>query len=149
MRSRTSLSSRRRQRIAAHPARRKASGQAAAISLRKARASAWAIVRATAGQAWADRVFGLAAEAGFWALLSLTPLLLVLVAAVGYLTPLFGAHLVVQLERDILRGAGHFMAPAAGAARPPAGAHRRAAARPGRDHLAQLPARPVNRIPRP
>ena len=67
-----------------------------------------ATIAATAKQAWADRVFGLAAEAGFWALLSLTPLLLVLVATVGYLTPLFGAHLVVNLERDILRGAGHF-----------------------------------------
>ena len=72
-----------------------------------------ATIAATAKQAWADRVFGLAAEAGFWALLSLTPLLLVLVATVGYLTPLFGAHLVVNLERDILRGAGHFLAPAA------------------------------------
>jgi membrane protein len=70
-------------------------------------------IGATAKQAWADRVFGLAAEAAFWALLSLTPLLLVLVATVGYLTPLFGAHLVVNLERDILRGAGHFLAPAA------------------------------------
>jgi membrane protein len=79
------------------------------LSLRKT----WALIRATAAQAWADRVFGLAAEFGFWALLSLTPLLLVLVAAIGYLTPLFGAHLVVQLEKDILRGAGHLMAPAA------------------------------------
>ena len=101
-------------RTAAHPAR-------LARSLRKPRSlwkprslrNARAVVRATAAQAWADRVFGLAAEAGFWALLSLTPLLLVLVAAVGYLTPLFGTHLMVQLEKDILHGAGHFMAPAA------------------------------------
>jgi membrane protein len=91
----------------------KAHRPARAFSVRKARTSGWAVVRATAAQAWADRVFGLAAEAGFWALLSLTPLLLVLVAAVGYLTPLFGAHLVVELEKDMLRGAGHFMAPAA------------------------------------
>jgi membrane protein len=91
----------------------KAHRPARAFSVRNARTSGWAVVRATAAQAWADRVFGLAAEAGFWALLSLTPLLLVLVAAVGYLTPLFGAHLVVGLEKDMLRGAGHFMAPAA------------------------------------
>jgi len=84
-----------------------------ALRLRDRRAAGSAIVRATAAQAWADRVFGLSAEAGFWALLSLTPLLLVLVAAVGYLTPLFGAHLMVQLEKDLLHGAGHFMAPAA------------------------------------
>jgi membrane protein len=91
----------------------KAHRPARAVSVGNARTSVWAVVRATAAQAWADRVFGLAAEAGFWALLSLTPLLLVLVAAVGYLTPLFGAHLVVELEKDMLRGAGHFMAPAA------------------------------------
>jgi membrane protein len=64
-------------------------------------------------QAWADRVLGLAAEAGFWALLSLTPLLLVLVGAVGYLTPLFGSGIAVQVEEKILRAAGHILAPAA------------------------------------
>jgi len=75
--------------------------------------AAGAVLRASLKEAWADRIFGLAAEAAFWALLSLTPLLLVLVAAVGYLTPLFGAHITVELEQDILRGAGHFLAPAA------------------------------------
>ena len=75
--------------------------------------AAGAILRASLEEAWADRIFGLAAEAGFWALLSLTPLLLVLVAAVGYLTPLFGGHITVELEQDILRRAARFLAPAA------------------------------------
>jgi len=75
--------------------------------------AAGAVLRASLKEAWADRIFGLAAEAGFWALLSLTPLLLVLVAAVGYLTPLFGGHITVELQQDILRGSGHFLAPAA------------------------------------
>ena len=71
------------------------------------------VAKSTAAQAWGDRIFGLAAEAGFWALLSLTPLLLVLVGAVGYLTPLFGSRIVVEVEEKILRAAGHFLAPQA------------------------------------
>ncbi|WP_017625360.1 YihY/virulence factor BrkB family protein [Nocardiopsis chromatogenes] len=67
----------------------------------------------TAGRAWTDRILGLAAEAGFWALLSLTPLLLVLVAAIGYLTPLFGPGTAGQVEAWILTAAGHVLAPSA------------------------------------
>src|SRR6266700_3750533 len=87
--------------------------QANTLGLRRACAAVWAVARATAAQAWADRVLGLAAEAGFWALLSLTPLLLVLVAAVGYLTPLFGHHLAILIEEKIVRAAGHVLAPSA------------------------------------
>jgi membrane protein len=58
-------------------------------------------------------VLGLAAEAGFWALLSLTPLLLVLVAAIGYLTPLFGPDVAADAEARILTAAGHVLAPSA------------------------------------
>jgi membrane protein len=85
----------------------------AALRARHALPRAWAVTKATAAQAWADRIFGLAAEAGFWALLSMTPLLLVLVGAVGYLAPLFGSRIVVQVEEKILRAAGHFLAPTA------------------------------------
>ncbi|MBB4929533.1 membrane protein [Lipingzhangella halophila] len=67
----------------------------------------------TLRRAWADRVLGLAAEAGFWALLSLTPLLLVLVAAIGYLPSLFGAGTVSEVETWILTVAGHVLAPSA------------------------------------
>jgi len=73
----------------------------------------WPVTKSTIAQAWADRIFGLAAEAGFWALLSITPLLLVLVGAIGYLTPLFGSKIVVEVEQKILRAAGHFLAPQA------------------------------------
>jgi membrane protein len=85
----------------------------AAVRTRHALARFWPVTKAVASQAWGDRIFGLAAEAGFWALLSLTPLLLVLVGAVGYLTPLFGSHIVVEVEQKILRAAGHFLAPQA------------------------------------
>ena len=73
----------------------------------------WPVTKSTITQAWADRIFGLAAEAGFWALLSITPLLLVLVGAIGYLTPLFGSRIEVKVEQKILHAAGHFLAPQA------------------------------------
>jgi membrane protein len=87
--------------------------QAGLPRLRRVLATGWAVSRATAAQAWDDRVFGLAAEAGFWALLSLTPLLLVLVGAIGYLAPLFGAHIMTEVELRILHASGKLLAPAA------------------------------------
>jgi membrane protein len=71
------------------------------------------VVRRTLSQAWADRILGLAAEAGFWALLSLTPLLLVLGGAVGYLEPVFGEQVASRVEREILDAAGTVLAPSA------------------------------------
>jgi membrane protein len=76
-------------------------------------APVWSLVRRTIAQAWSDRVLGLAAEAAFWALLSLTPLLLVLVATIGYLTPLFGADVATDAEARILTAAEHVLAPSA------------------------------------
>lgn len=87
--------------------------RALAARLSRALAAGWAVGRATVAQAWADRVLGLAAEAGFWALLSLTPLLLVLVGVIGYLSPLFGADIVTRVEAQILGMAGTVLAPAA------------------------------------
>lgn len=81
--------------------------------LRRVAGAAWAVSRATTVQAWADRVLGLAAEAGFWALLSLTPLLLVLLSLVGYLSPLFGAGIDARVEATLVQAAGTVLAPAA------------------------------------
>jgi membrane protein len=71
------------------------------------------VARRTVVQAWADRVLGLSAEAAFWALLSLTPLLLVLVAAIGYLTPLFGPDVAADVQARLLSAAEHVLAPSA------------------------------------
>ncbi|MBO0802230.1 MAG: YihY/virulence factor BrkB family protein [Nocardiopsaceae bacterium] len=71
----------------------------------------WKVARAAAEQAWRDRVPGLAAEAGFWSLLSLTPLLLVLIAAMGYLAPLFGRRITVIVHAKILHVGARFLAP--------------------------------------
>ncbi|HVB27655.1 MAG TPA: hypothetical protein VNE21_07070, partial [Mycobacteriales bacterium] len=47
------------------------------------------LLRRAMAEAWRDRIFGLAAEAGFWQLLSLPPLLLAVLGVIGY----FGADL--------------------------------------------------------
>ncbi len=54
-----------------------------------------------------DRVLSLAAEAAFWALLSLPPLALAMLGLLGYVAPLFGSHAVATLREDILTAAGH------------------------------------------
>ncbi|HEU0193890.1 MAG TPA: YihY/virulence factor BrkB family protein [Streptosporangiaceae bacterium] len=71
------------------------------------------LIRRTVAQSWSDRILGLSAEAAFWALLSLTPLLLVLVAAIGYLAPLFGTNVAAAVEARILATAEHVLAPSA------------------------------------
>ena len=73
----------------------------------------WKVARATVAQAWQDRVLGLAAEAGFWALLSLTPLLLVLISAIGYFAPLFGPHITLLVRAKILHAGSRFLVPTA------------------------------------
>jgi membrane protein len=80
---------------------------------RAARRTVRSVLGRTIAQAWADRVLGLAAEAAFWSLLSLTPLLLVLVGALGYLEPVFGEQVTNRLEATILSGAYDVLEPSA------------------------------------
>jgi membrane protein len=60
------------------------------------------IVSSTVGICLRYRVTGLAAEVGFFALLSLPPLLLGLVGMLGYFTGVLGAETVVQIRREIV-----------------------------------------------
>jgi membrane protein len=69
----------------------------------------WKVTKATAAQAWQDRVLGLAAEAGFWALLSLTPLLLILISGIS----VFGPHTTLLVRAKILHAGSKFLAPTA------------------------------------
>jgi membrane protein len=66
-------------------------------------------LRRTLARAWRDRVLGLAAEAGFWQLLSLPPLLLAVLGTVGYFAGLTGHSAVDSIEHSILQAAGHFL----------------------------------------
>ena len=68
-----------------------------------------ATLRRTLARAWRDRVLGLAAEAGFWQLLSLPPLLLGVLGTIGYVGKAVGHNTVDRIENSILQGAGHLL----------------------------------------
>jgi membrane protein len=59
-----------------------------------------------------DRILGLAAEAGFWALVSLPSMLLAVFGAFGYLRGLIGATAINRVHADVLRAAGDVLTPA-------------------------------------
>ena len=65
----------------------------------------WRLTKETTANCFRYRVTGLAAEAGFFALLSLPPLLLGLVGAIGYLGKWLGEDVVDEVRERILDGA--------------------------------------------
>ncbi|WP_462202924.1 YihY/virulence factor BrkB family protein [Frankia sp. CcWB3] len=67
------------------------------------------LARRTITNAWRHRVLGLAAEAGFWQLLSLPPLLLSLLGTLGYVGDAIGADALDRARQSILRGAGDLL----------------------------------------
>jgi membrane protein len=64
------------------------------------------LIRGTVSACLRYRVTGLAAEAAFFALLSLPPLLLGLVGTLGYFNDIVGDETVQRVQRSILEGAG-------------------------------------------
>lgn len=71
----------------------------------------WRLVSGTVARAWSDRIFGLSAEAAFWQLLSLPPLVLALLGALGYVGDSLGAGSVAAIEERIVRAASGVAAP--------------------------------------
>jgi membrane protein len=65
----------------------------------------------TVREAWSDRILGLSAEAGFWQLLSLPPLVLAILGTFGYLAGPIGAGNMADIQRHILSGANRLFAP--------------------------------------
>jgi membrane protein len=72
---------------------------------------AWSLTASTVSRAWGDRVLGLAAEAGFWQLISLPAMLLAILGVIGYFSGALGPDTVDSLQRAILRGARHVIEP--------------------------------------
>jgi membrane protein len=60
-------------------------------------------------KAWQDRILGLAAEAGFWQLLSLPPLLLAVFGTIGYFGDTFGLDLAGRIEQSVLQASSHVL----------------------------------------
>src|SRR3954452_118546 len=71
------------------------------------------LVASTLARAWRDRVLGLAAEAGFWQLLSLPSLLLALMGLLGYFSGALGPDTVHDVETAIVHGLKHVIVPSA------------------------------------
>ncbi|MYW01333.1 YihY/virulence factor BrkB family protein [Streptomyces sp. SID3343] len=67
------------------------------------RSALWRILRETVISCFNHRVTGLAAEAGFFMLLSLPPLLLGLAGTVGYLHGMIGGSTINDLKADIIK----------------------------------------------
>jgi membrane protein len=76
-------------------------------------AGQWLLVRRTAVEFWKDRVLGLSAEAAFWQLLSLPPVLLAVMGTIGYFGPQLGAENLAQVENSILNAADSIVSPRA------------------------------------
>jgi membrane protein len=77
------------------------------------RMMAWRLVRNTAVAAFRYRVTGLAAEAAFFALLSLPPLVLGLIGTMGHLRGALGESTVTEIRTWILQQAGTVLTPPA------------------------------------
>jgi membrane protein len=71
------------------------------------------LVTSTVARAWRDRVLGLAAEAGFWQLMSLPSLLLAVLGIIGYFNGVLGHDDVTSLENAVVRGLQHVIVPSA------------------------------------
>jgi len=71
----------------------------------------WRLIGRTLAKAWNDRILGLAAEAGFWQLLSLPPLLLAVFGTIGYLGDALGHDVVASIEGSLLDAARHILTP--------------------------------------
>jgi membrane protein len=76
-------------------------------------ASVRELVGTTLRRAWHDRVLGLAAEAGFWQLLSLPSLILAVLGVIGFFNGPLGADNLNHLQRSIEHGLSHVIVPSA------------------------------------
>ena len=62
-------------------------------------------------KAWHDRILGLSAEASFWQILSVPPLLIGLLGSLGYLGTLIGVSSVTQIENRLLTASSSVLTP--------------------------------------
>jgi membrane protein len=69
------------------------------------------LVAETVDRAWHDRILGLSAEAAFWQLLSVPPLILALLGGLGYIGERLGHDTVARIEQRTLTLASGVAAP--------------------------------------
>ncbi|MQS11701.1 YihY/virulence factor BrkB family protein [Streptomyces kaniharaensis] len=86
--------------------RRRGKGSRRAAKQATWRRTAWELVKDTTNTCVEYRVTGLAAEAAFFTLLSIPPLLLGLAGTLGYLDEFLGAGTIDRLKHDIVSASG-------------------------------------------
>jgi len=69
---------------------------------------AWRIARRTLSKSWDDSIFSESAQAGFWSVLSLPPLLLGMLGSLAYVAPLFGPDTLPTIEKQLINTANSF-----------------------------------------
>jgi membrane protein len=75
------------------------------------RQTGWALLKDTTNTCVEYRVTGLAAEAAFFTLLSIPPLLLCLAGTLGYLDDILGAGTIEKLKQDVVSASGTVLSP--------------------------------------
>ncbi|MFN8031927.1 MAG: YihY/virulence factor BrkB family protein [Mycobacterium sp.] len=68
----------------------------------------WRIVRRTISKSWDDSIFSESAQAGFWSVLSLPPLLLGMLGSLAYIAPLFGPDTLQRIQDQLISTANSF-----------------------------------------
>ena len=68
----------------------------------------WHITKRTLAKAWDDSIFSESAQAGFWSVLSLPPLLLGLLGSLAYIAPLFGPDTLPAIQQQLISTANSF-----------------------------------------
>jgi membrane protein len=69
------------------------------------------IIKRTLSKAWDDSIFSESAQAAFWQVLSLPPLLLGLLGSLAYIAPLFGPETLPMIEHRFISAANSFFSP--------------------------------------
>ncbi|CAN5848084.1 YihY/virulence factor BrkB family protein [soil metagenome] len=69
------------------------------------------IAKRTLSKAWDDSIFSESAQAGFWSVLSLPPLLLGMLGSLAYIAPLFGPATLQTIEDRLISTSSHFFSP--------------------------------------
>jgi membrane protein len=65
----------------------------------------------TVAKAWHDRILGLSAEAAFWQILSVPPLLIGLLGSLGYLGTFIGEDTVAEIEDQLVAASARALTP--------------------------------------
>ena len=66
------------------------------------------VIKRTLTKSWDDSIFSESAQAGFWSVLSLPPLLLGMLGSLAYIAPLFGPDTLTTIQDQLVSTASRF-----------------------------------------